>query len=108
MSESEKKQSRQEKRAERKAKAEKELKKLPKNVELIGINNRNLDTLKVDLNTTLRLIKKIPKNKVVVTESGYYTNKEIRKIKNKVNSVLIGTSIIKSKDINGKIDELLK
>lgn len=87
---------------------EKELKKLPKNAELIGINNRNLDTLKVDLNTTLNLIKKIPKNKIVVTESGYNTNKEIKKLKGKVNAVLIGNSILKSKDINKKINELMK
>lgn len=87
---------------------EKELKKLPKNVEIIGINNRNLDTLKVDLNTTLNLVKKIPKNKIVVTESGYYTSKEIKKVRNKVNAVLIGTSILKAKNINKKIDELLK
>lgn len=85
---------------------EKELKKLPKNAEIIGINNRNLDTLKVNLNTTLNLIQKIPKNKIIVTESGYNSNNEIKKIKNKVNAVLIGTSILKSKNINKKINEL--
>ena len=87
---------------------EKELKKLPNNVGIIGINNRNLDTLEVSLNTTLDLIKKIPKNRIVVTESGYNTNKEIKNVKNKVNAVLIGTSILKSKDINKKIDELME
>jgi len=87
---------------------EKELKKLPNNVEIIGINNRNLDTLKTDLNTTLKIIKLIPKNKIIVTESGYYTNKEIQKVKNKVNAVLIGTSILKEKDINKKINEISK
>ncbi len=105
---------------------EKELEKLPNNVEIIGINNRNLDTLKTDLNTTLKLIQKIPKNKIIITESGYHTNKEIkllnpkdskvlgnsknfqRKVKNKANAVLIGTSILKSKDINKKINELMK
>ena len=87
---------------------EKELKKLPNNVEIIGINNRNLDTLKTDLNTTLTIIPKIPKNKIIVTESGYHTNKEIAKVKDKVNAVLIGTSILKEKDINKKINELMK
>lgn len=86
---------------------QKDLKKLPINAEIIGINNRNLDTLKVDLNTTPNLIQKIPKNKIIVTESGYYSNKEIKKIKNKVNAVLIGTSLLKSKDINNKINELM-
>ncbi len=88
---------------------ERELKKVLKTkAEIIGINNRNLDTLKIDLNTTLSLAKKIPKNKIIVTESGYYTNKEINKVKNKVNAVLIGTSILKSKNMNNKINELLK
>ena len=86
---------------------EKELKKLPDNAEIIGINNRNLDTLKINLNTTLNLTKKIPKNKIIVTESGYNTTKEIKIIKNKVNAVLVGTSILKSKDINKKINELM-
>ena len=87
---------------------EKELKKLPNNAEIIGINNRNLDTLTIDLNTTLNIIKKLPKNKLIVSESGYNTAKDINKVKNKINAVLIGTSIIKSKDINKKINELLK
>ncbi len=105
---------------------EKELKKLPDNVEIVGINNRNLDTLKTDLNTTLNLINNIPKlskskiskglgnsknfqsNKIIVTESGYHSNKEISKVKTKVNAVLIGTSILQSKDINQKINNLLK
>jgi indole-3-glycerol phosphate synthase len=87
---------------------EKELEKLPDNVEMIGINNRNLDSLKVDLGTTLDLIEKIPTGKIVVTESGYHSNKEIEKVKDKVNAVLIGTSILKSKDIDKKIDELMK
>jgi len=87
---------------------EKELEKLPDNVEIIGINNRNLDTLTIDLNTTLNIIKKLPKNKLIVSESGFNTAKDINKVKNKVNAVLIGTSIIKSKDINKKINELLK
>ena len=87
---------------------EADLKKLPNNVEIIGINNRNLDTLKIDLNTTLNLKKKIQKGKIIVTESGYHTNKEIKRVKNKVNAVLIGTSILKEKDMNKKIDELLR
>lgn len=87
---------------------EKELKKLPSNVEIVGINNRNLDTLNVNLNTTLNLIKKIPSGKIIVSESGYNTKEDIKMVKGKVNAVLIGTSILKSRDINKKINELLK
>jgi len=87
---------------------EKELKKLPDNTEIIGINNRNLDTFKININTTLNLIKQIPKDKIIVSESGFNTNKDIKKVKGKVNAVLIGTSIMKSKDKNKKINELMK
>lgn len=86
---------------------EKDLKKLPINAEIIGINNRNLDTLKVNLNTTPNLIQKIPKNKIIVSESGFNTKKDIKKVKDKVNAVLIGTSILKSKNINKKINKLM-
>jgi len=86
----------------------KELKKLPNNAEIIGINNRNLDTLKIDLNTTLNIMKSIPKNKIIVSESGFNTKQDISKVKNKVNAVLIGTSLLKEKDINNKINGLLK
>ena len=87
---------------------EKELKKLPDNVEIIGINNRNLDSLKVDLKTTLNLIEKISPGKIIVSESGYNTKEDIKKVKDKVNAVLIGTSILKSKNIDKKINELMK
>ena len=104
---------------------EKELKKLPDNVEIIGINNRNLNTLKIDLNTTLKLTSKLPKllkskiskglgnsknfqsNKLIVSESGFNTKKDISKVKDKVNAVLIGTSILHSKNINQKINSLM-
>jgi indole-3-glycerol phosphate synthase len=74
--------------------------------EIIGINNRNLDTLKVDLNTTLKLADKIPKGKIIVSESGYTNKEDIIKIRNKANAVLIGTSLLKSKSIEKKIREL--
>lgn len=87
---------------------EKDIKKLPANVEIIGINNRNLDTLKVNLNTTLRLLKKLPKDKIIVAESGYSTHKDIQEIKDKVNAVLIGTSILQAENTKEKIEELLQ
>ncbi len=92
---------------------EEELKKvLQTNAEIIGINNRDLTTLKIDLNTTLNLIKKIPRNKrknnkIIITESGYNSKKEIGKVRNKVDAILIGTTILKAEDINQRIGELL-
>ena len=81
-----------------------ELKKIPKNAEIIGINNRNLNNMKIDLNTTKKLSKLI-KNKVIVAESGYETKEQIGEAK--VNAVLIGTSILKSGNIKKKINELI-
>src|SRR3989344_5577884 len=51
--------------------------------EIIGINNRNLDTLEIDLNTTLRLADRIPSGKVIISESGIKNRDYIEKIKNK-------------------------
>jgi indole-3-glycerol phosphate synthase len=73
--------------------------------DIIGINNRNLKTFKVDLNTTLELLRYIPKDKLIVSESGI-TIDNIKKVKDKVNAVLIGTSIIKSPDIESELRKL--
>jgi indole-3-glycerol phosphate synthase len=74
---------------------------------IIGINNRNLKTFKIDINTTLKLKKLIPKTKLIVSESGFKTKADIKKLKN-INAVLIGTTFMKAKNINKKIGELLK
>ncbi|MBW2990056.1 indole-3-glycerol phosphate synthase TrpC [Candidatus Woesearchaeota archaeon] len=87
--------------------SQEDIEKLPENAEIIGINNRDLDTLKIGLNTTLSLLSRLPKDKVVVSESGFNTSKDIKKVKDKVDAVLIGTSILKSKDISKKIDSLV-
>ena len=80
---------------------------LKTNAEIVGINNRNLKTFKISINTTLNLKKLIPKNKMIVSESGFKTKADIKKIKT-VNAVLIGTTFMKAKNINKKIGELLK
>ncbi len=77
------------------------------NCEIIGINNRNLDTLEIDLDTTLKMIRDIPEGKVIVSESGINTRDDIMLLKEAgVHAVLIGTSIMESQDIGSKIDEL--
>lgn len=75
--------------------------------EIIGINNRNLKTMQIDINTTFRLMKQIPKDRLVVSESGISTNDDVKRlIDNEVDAMLIGTSIMKAPDIKSKIDEL--
>ncbi len=67
--------------------------------QIIGINNRNLDTFVVDIQTTLEIAPRIPKGYVVVSESGIATEEDIRRVKPcGVQAVLVGTSIMKSPD----------
>jgi indole-3-glycerol phosphate synthase len=77
----------------------------------IGINNRDLDTLAVDLNTTLTLMDKYPelKNRLVISESGISTGEQVRQLKAKgVSGILVGESILKSRDVSAKIRELMQ
>lgn len=76
--------------------------------EIIGINNRNLKTFHTDIATTFRLIKSIPKDKIVVSESGIYTREDVEKLEEAgVNAILVGESLMRSPDIERKIRELL-
>lgn len=86
---------------------EKDLEKaLKTKTSIIGINNRNLDTLRINMDTVPKLIKKIPDNKLVIAESGYKTKKDIAKIKKKVDGILIGSALMEAKDIAKKVREL--
>jgi len=89
---------------------EKELKKILKlkNVPLIGINNRDLHTLEVDPKTTEKLFTLIPKDKVVVVESGIKTPQDVLFLKILgVNAVLIGTAFMRAENIANKVEELM-
>lgn len=82
---------------------------LKSGAEIIGINNRDLDSLKIDLKTTIDLMAKYPelKKRVVITESGIKTRQDVDKLKAAgVNGALVGEILMKSKDIPAKIDEL--
>ncbi|MBI4707048.1 MAG: indole-3-glycerol phosphate synthase TrpC [Candidatus Omnitrophica bacterium] len=88
---------------------EKELKKvLNLKVPLIGINNRDLRTLEVDLKTTEKLFPLIPKDKVVVVESGIRNYQDVLFLKILgVNAVLIGQAFMESPDIRKKVEEVM-
>ncbi len=77
---------------------EQELKRMINlDVKIIGINNRNLKTFEVSLDTTKRLASMIPQGKVVVSESGVTNNQDILTLKeSKVNALLIGTALMES------------
>jgi indole-3-glycerol phosphate synthase len=75
--------------------------------DIIGINNRNLKTLEVDINTTFSLRREIPSDKIVVSESGIKNRTDVLKLQEiGIDALLIGSSFMESDDIGKKIDEL--
>jgi indole-3-glycerol phosphate synthase len=75
--------------------------------EMIGINNRDLDTFEVSLQTTLDLAPLIPQGCIKVSESGIYGKEEIGLLRRGgIQAALVGTSIMKSKDRMAKLREL--
>ncbi len=91
------------------AHTEKELKKvLNLKVPLIGINNRDLHTLEVDFKITEKLFPLVPKDKVVVVESGIKTRQDTLFLKILgVNAVLIGEAFMQAEDLRKKIEEIM-
>jgi indole-3-glycerol phosphate synthase len=77
--------------------------------DLVGINNRNLRTLKVDLNATERiLLKNDPEGKIVVSESGIKTPGDIRFLHNYgAHAFLIGTVAMRADNVERKIREFV-
>jgi indole-3-glycerol phosphate synthase len=77
--------------------------------DLIGINNRDLGTLKVNLNTTKKLLAKHTSNgKIVVSESGIKTVEDIRFLLGSgANAFLIGSAIMSSSNIEEKVKEFV-
>lgn len=76
--------------------------------EIIGINNRNLNTFEVNTDTTRQLRALIPPSCIVVSESGISSKDDIKKMKEcKVNAVLVGEALVTAKDIPTKMRELL-
>ncbi|MBE6022193.1 MAG: indole-3-glycerol phosphate synthase TrpC [Cellulosilyticum sp.] len=76
--------------------------------EIIGVNNRNLQTFEVSLEISERLRKLIPKEKVFVAESGIHTVEDIKRLKAlEINAVLIGESVVKAQNPKDKLQELI-
>jgi indole-3-glycerol phosphate synthase len=74
---------------------------------LIGINNRNLKTFEVSLKTTLDLRPLVPKDRLVVSESGIQQRRDLESLAAVgVDAVLIGTSLMRSSDPEKKLREL--
>jgi len=75
---------------------------------LVGINNRDLATFTVSLQTTLDLVKDIPEDRTVVSESGIKTRDDVVRLHRAgVDAVLVGESLMRENDIGKKVKELL-
>lgn len=75
---------------------------------IIGINNRDLDTFTVDLNTTLELKRLVPGGHVLVSESGIHHRDDVVKLEDGgIDAILVGEALVSSRNIAGKIGELL-
>ncbi len=76
--------------------------------DVIGINNRDLDTFEVNINTTYSLAPIVPEGCIVVSESGINDGEDIRALKGTgINAVLMGTALMKSDDLAAKTREIV-
>ncbi len=74
---------------------------------IIGVNNRDLRTMEVNLNTTIRLGKYVPKDVLFISESGIASAEDINRLKAcGVNGVLVGETLMKSRDKKQRLLEL--
>lgn len=76
--------------------------------DILGINNRNLDTLEIDLQTTQTILKDKNEKRIIISESGIESPKDIQFLRKcGADAFLVGSSIMKSKDIKGLVEELV-
>ena len=77
------------------------------NTQLIGINNRNLRSFETKLETTLDLLGRIPKDRIVVTESGIHTTADVARLRGRgVHAFLVGEAFMRADDPGAKLAEL--
>ncbi len=76
--------------------------------DLLGINNRNLDTLEIDLKTTKHVLKDRNEKRIILSESGIESTNDIKFLHEcGADAFLVGSSIMKSKDIKGLVEQLV-
>ena len=81
---------------------------LKTDADLVGINNRNLDTLEIDLKTTENLLKDYHQDRPIISESGIETAEDIKYLKKcGASGFLIGSSIMKSDNIRENVRKLV-
>ncbi|MEM2878323.1 MAG: indole-3-glycerol phosphate synthase TrpC [Candidatus Hadarchaeales archaeon] len=81
---------------------------LKSGADLIGINNRDFNTMKVDIERTVTIAKNVPEDAVLVSESGINSPDDVRRVMEAgADAVLVGTSIMSSDDVEGKVRSLV-
>ncbi len=79
-------------------------------IRILGINNRNLHDLSIDLNTTAELLAKIPSDVLpgltIVSESGLSSRRDIESLPSRIDSTLIGTAFMKSDNPEALLSEM--
>ncbi len=74
---------------------------------VIGINNRDLSTFHTDISTTQKLRPLIPRDKLVVSESGINSRQDVARLREwSVDAILVGEALVTAKDIAAKVREL--
>ncbi|MDL2263102.1 bifunctional indole-3-glycerol-phosphate synthase TrpC/phosphoribosylanthranilate isomerase TrpF [Synergistaceae bacterium OttesenSCG-928-I11] len=74
---------------------------------IVGVNNRDLRTLKVDLDTTRKLAKKIPDDRVVVCESGIRSHADVEALRDHTGAFLVGGTLMKAPRLDLAVRELV-
>jgi indole-3-glycerol phosphate synthase len=76
--------------------------------DILGINNRNLDTLEVDISNTKRILENYEQSRVVISESGIETPEDVRFLHScGADAFLVGSSIMKSDNIKESVSQLV-
>lgn len=77
------------------------------NAKIIGINNRNLRDLSIDLDRTRVLAAKIPADRIVISESGIYSHAQVKDLSQYANGFLVGSSIMSQDNIDRACRQLI-
>lgn len=82
---------------------------LPLGLQLVGINNRNLRSFETDLNTTYRMLERIPEGRIVVTESGIHSAEQVAAMRRrKVDAFLVGEAFMRCQTPGEALAELFE
>ena len=76
--------------------------------EILGVNNRDLETFEVDLGRSLKLQRRVPREIIFVSESGISKRSEVERLREAgIDAMLVGEELVKAKDPEARVRELL-